>query len=170
MATQSNNAQTNAKMASLAGKYLTYTLGHESYGVAVLKVREIVRMLNITPIPQMPDYVSGVVNLRGKVIPVIDLRIKFGLTEVKGSDQNCIVVVLAQVASGAHVLMGLVVDAVEEVANVVADEIEETPEFGTQIRTDYILGIAKIKGAVKVLLDIDKVIAGEAAELIQRVA
>ncbi|MEI8292679.1 MAG: chemotaxis protein CheW [bacterium] len=147
--------------ASIAGKYLTFTLAEESYGVPVLKVREIITMLHITTVPQMPPYVKGVINLRGKVIPVIDLRSKFGLPTKAITDNNCIIVV--QLAPSGMDLknIGLIVDAVEEVANLNASEIEPAPDFGGSIRVEYLLGMATIKGSVKSLLDIEKVIAIE---------
>jgi purine-binding chemotaxis protein CheW len=148
-----------------AGKYLTVGLANEAYGIAVLKVREIIRMLKITPVPQMPAFVKGVVNLRGRVIPVIDLRVKFGL-EAAFTDRTCIVVVQVRPAAGQVVQMGLIVDCVEEVVTLTAAEIEPTPEFGTQVDTSYLLGLAKIKGQVKTLLDIDKVVAPEAVKQI----
>lgn len=145
----------------LAGKYLTFTLQRESYGIDVLKIREIIRLANITTVPQMPAYVSGVINLRGKIIPVMNLRRRFGLNEAQVSDANCIVVVLVKLPGGRATQMGLVVDGVEEVLNIAATEIEETPDFGSQIATDFILGLAKIKGSVKALLDIDRIILGD---------
>ncbi len=146
---------------SLAGKYLTFRLGHESYGIAVLKIREIIRLTPITTVPQMPAFVKGVINLRGKVVPVVDLRLKFSLAEAESHERTCIVVVQVELASHAKALMGLIVDAVEEVASVTAADIEQTPNFGTSIDTAYILGMAKVKGAVKALLDIDKVVTAE---------
>ncbi len=144
-----------------AGKYLTVGLAHEAYGIAVLKVREIIRMLKITPVPQMPAFVKGVVNLRGRVIPVIDLRVKFGL-EAAFTERTCIVVVQVRPAAGQTVQMGLIVDCVEEVIALTAAEIEPTPEFGADVDTSYLLGLAKVKGQVKTLLDIDKVVAPDA--------
>ena len=146
---------------NLAGKYLTFLLGGESYAIPVLKVREIIRLTNITTVPQMPAYIRGVINLRGKIIPVMDLRLRFGFATVASAEQNCIVVVQVKSPTGEVTAMGLVVDAVEEVAQLAAADIEETPDFGTQVDTDYILGMAKIKGAVKALLDIDRVIGGD---------
>lgn len=148
---------------ALAGKYLTFTLQRESYGIDVLQVREIIRMTDITAVPQMPAYIRGVINLRGKIIPVLDLRMRFGFPDAGHSDQTCIVVVQVKLPDGKAVSMGMVVDGVEEVLNIAESEIEETPDFGAQLDTDYILGMAKIKGAVKALLDIDKVIAADAA-------
>jgi purine-binding chemotaxis protein CheW len=145
----------------LAGKYLTFTLHQESYGVDVLKVREIIRLITITAVPQMPDYVRGVINLRGKIIPVMDLRLKFGFAQVASTEQTCIIVVQVKLPDGKNTQMGLIVDGVEEVTNTAAADIEETPDFGAQICTDYILGMAKIKDAVKTLLDIDGVVGAE---------
>lgn len=149
--------------ASLAGKYLTVVLDNEAYGIAVLKVREIIRMQKITTVPQMPEYVKGVINLRGRVIPVIDLRLKFGL-KAEMAERTCIVVVQVQLATGNVVQMGLIVDSVEEVAQLTANEIEPTPEFGARVDTTYLLGLAKVKGAVKTLLDIDRVVAPDTVE------
>jgi purine-binding chemotaxis protein CheW len=146
-----------------AGKYLTVGLANEAYGFAVLKVREIIRMLKITPVPQMPAFVKGVVNLRGRVIPVIDLRVKFGL-EAAFTERTCIVVAQVKAADGQSIQMGLIVDSVEEVNQLSAQEIEPTPEFGTKIDTTYLLGLAKVKGQIKTLIDIDKVVAPEAVK------
>jgi len=144
--------------ATLAGKYLTIGLGAEAYGIPVLRVREIIRLQKITPVPQMPTYVKGVINLRGRVIPIVDLRVKFGVP-AEFADRTCIVVVQVRLASEQTVPMGLIVDRVEEVANLAAAEIEPTPDFGAKLNTDYILGLAKGKGQVKTLLDLDRVIA-----------
>jgi len=145
----------------LSGKYLTFTLHQESYGIDVLKVREIIRLINITAVPQMPNYVRGVINLRGKIIPVMDLRLKFGFAEAASTEQTCIIVVQVKLPDGKATQMGLVVDGVEEVTNIAEADIEETPDFGGQVATDYIVGMAKIKGMVKTLLDIDGVIGAE---------
>jgi purine-binding chemotaxis protein CheW len=149
--------QTGAGMADLAGKYLTFALGAEEYGVPVLKVREIINVVDITHVPQVPPHVRGVINLRGKVIPVIDLRAKFGLPAQDYTERTCIVVVDV-VLSKAKVMVGAVVDAVSEVLNVGAAEIEAPPEFGDRVSTDDMLGLAKVKGTVKILLDIDRVL------------
>lgn len=149
---------------TLAGKYLTFTLGHESYGIPVLQVREIIRHTTITAVPQMPDYVKGVLNLRGKVIPIVDLRLKFELASAEIAERTCIVVVQVTLATGARVNMGLIVDGVESVANVVTKDIEPTPDFGAQISTDYILGMAKLEDRVVALLDIDKVVSSQTFE------
>jgi purine-binding chemotaxis protein CheW len=155
---------TSADTSKLTGKYLTFTLQSESYGIDVLAVREIIRTVTITAVPQMPTYIKGVINLRGKIIPVTDLRLRLGFLEVKDTEQTCIIVVQVKSPGGKITQMGLVVDGVEEVVNVSAEGIEETPDFGSAISTDYILGIAKIKGSVKALLDINKVLGANLSE------
>jgi purine-binding chemotaxis protein CheW len=162
------NATANHR--ALAGKYLTFVLGRESYGVAVLKIREIIRMQDITLVPQMPEFIKGVINLRGKIIPVVDLRIKFKLSKAETTERTCIVVVQVTLPSRNALAMGLVVDAVEEVINIGTADIEDTPDFGAKLDTEYILGMAKIKGAVKTLLDIDKVVAAETIENLKQVS
>lgn len=154
--------QVNAKAGST--KYLTFLLGGESYGIAVLKIREIIRLQPATAVPQMPPYVKGVINLRGKIIPVIDLRIKFGMAGIEDNEQTCIVVVQVELAKRGSAYMGLVVDGVEEVVSLSAEDIEEAPDFGTRLETDYIQGMAKVKGVVKTLIDIDRVVSAEALE------
>jgi purine-binding chemotaxis protein CheW len=145
----------------LAGKYLTFNLQAESYGIDVLKVREIIRLAAITPVPQMPPYIRGVINLRGKIIPVMDLRMRFEFPGATGTEQTCIIVVQVKLPEGKATQMGLVVDGVEEVLNIAEGDIEETPNFGGQICTDYIIGLAKVKGAVKTLLDIDGIVGAD---------
>ena len=160
------NAETTAasRTAALAGKYLTFALADEEYGLPVLKVREIMKMMDITEVPQVPAHVKGVLNLRGKVIPVIDLRLKFGFAPGEVTARTCIIVVEVALTTGA-VMMGIIVDRVSEVLNLVAEEIEETPEFGERVRTDYMKGVAKVKGTVKILLDLDRVLGAEDAVL-----
>ncbi len=142
------------------GKYLTFTLAGEDYGIGILKIREIIGMLPITPVPQTPEFVKGVINLRGRVIPVLDLRLRFAMQEGEYDDRTCIIVVEIQGDAG-QVVMGIVVDTVSEVLNIKAGDIEEAPTFGTQMDTDYILGMAKIEGSVKILLDIDSVLTAQ---------
>jgi len=153
--------------AKLAGKYLTTVLDHEAYGIAVLKVREIIRMQKITPVPQLPAFVKGVINLRGRVIPIVDLRVKFGLP-AEFAERTCIVVVQVRLATEQTVQMGLIVDSVEEVVTLTEAEIEPTPDFGTDVDTSYLLGMAKVKGQVKTLLDIDTVVSADALQALVR--
>jgi len=144
-----------------AGKYLTFTLHDESYGIDVLKVREIIRLTTITAVPQVPAHIRGVINLRGKIIPVMDLRVRFEFATATSTEQTCIIVVQVKLPDGKATAMGLVVDGVEEVLNLADSDIEETPNFGGQICTDYIIGIAKVKGQVKALLDIDGIVGSD---------
>jgi len=125
-------------------------------------VREIIKVMDITHVPQVPEHVLGVINLRGKVIPVIDLRRKFGLARQEHTEQTCIIVADVNL-DAAKVMMGMVVDSVSEVVNVATAEIDETPEFGAQTHTDYLLGLAKVKGTVKILLDLDRVLGSDGA-------
>ena len=143
-----------------AGKYLLFQLGSEEFGIQVLKVREIMGVQDITAVPHTPAYIKGVINLRGKVIPVMDLRLKFNLPAVEYTQRTCIVVVQVQGEAGP-LLIGVVVDGVAEVLNLVASDIEDTPDFGQGASNSYLLGMAKIKGKVKILLDINRVLNSE---------
>ena len=151
-----NGAQT---ARAVGGKYLTFLLDREDYGVEILKVREIIGLMDITKVPQTPDFVEGVINLRGKVIPVIDLRTKFGLARAEYNDQTCIIVV------DVGTMMGIIVDTVNEVHDIPTASIEPAPRFGSAVDTSYILGKGKVKDDVKILLDIDRVLTNE--ELVQ---
>jgi len=142
------------------GKYLVFQLAREEFGVQVLKVREIMGLQEITSVPQTPGFVKGVINLRGKVIPVVDLRRKFGLEDVEYTQRTCIIVVQVNQSAGP-MLMGAVVDGVSEVLNIQESEIEDTPDFGAEMTLPYIMGMAKIKGKVKILLDIDRVLTSQ---------
>jgi len=147
-------------MADKEGKYLTFTLAEEEYGIGILKIKEIIGMLPITSVPQTPDFVKGVINLRGKVIPVMDLRLRFGMMSIDYTERTCIIVVEIAGQTGT-ILVGIVVDAVSEVLNIKGDDIEKTPTFGTKLNTEYILGMAKMEGGVKILLDIDQVLSSD---------
>ena len=151
------------------GKYLTFTLAEEEYGIGILKIKEIIGMLPITSVPQTPEFVKGVINLRGKVIPVMDLRLRFGMPSIDYSDRTCIIVVEIGGQAGT-ILVGIVVDAVSEVLNIKGDDIEKTPTFGTELNTDYILGMAKMEGGVKILLDIDQVLSSDELSLLSEAA
>jgi len=139
------------------GKYLTFTLEKEEYGISIFKVKEIIGMMPVTSVPGTPDFIKGVINLRGKVISVIDLRLKFSMGSIPYSDRTCIIVVEIDAESGT-VPIGIIVDAVSEVVAIREEETEDTPAFGTSLDTDYILGMAKIRNSVKILLDIDRVL------------
>jgi len=141
-----------------AGKYLTFHLAREEFGVHVLKVREIMGLQEITAVPQTPPAIKGVINLRGKVVPVVDLRLKFGLEPAEYTQRTCIIVTQVEGEAGP-VLMGIVVDGVSDVLTIAAAEIEDTPDFGEHVAGRYLLGMAKVKGKVKILLDIDRVLS-----------
>ncbi len=141
-----------------AGKYITFRLGGEEFAIEVLRVREIVGVQEITAVPNTPHGVKGVINLRGKVIPVVDLRLKFGLPELEYSQRTCIIVVQIEGEAGS-LLVGVIVDSVTEVLTLQAGDIEDTPDFGNGVPTPYLLGMAKIKGKVKILLDINAVLS-----------
>jgi len=151
------------------GKYLTFSLAGEEYGIGILKVKEIIGMMNITPVPQTPEFVKGVINLRGKVIPVVDLRLRFALEAAAYTERTCIIVVEVAGANGS-VMMGIVVDAVSEVLNIRGADIENTPAFGVRLNTDFILGMAKAAGGIKILLDIDRVLSSEDLVAVRRAA
>jgi purine-binding chemotaxis protein CheW len=142
----------------LAGKYLVVLVGGESYGIAVLSVREIIRMQKITPVPHMPESIKGVINLRGRVIPIIDLRMRFGM-KTEFTERTCIVVVQVATEAKSSLTMGLIVDCVEEVVKFSDSEIEATPDFGTTVDSAFIRGMTHTNNQVKMLLDIDRVVA-----------
>jgi purine-binding chemotaxis protein CheW len=150
------------------GKYLTFTLAGEEYGIGILKVKEIIGMIAITTIPQTPSHVKGVINLRGKVIPVIDLRLKFGLPSMEYTERTCIIVIEVSQEVG-YILIGILVDSVSEVLNIKGTDIEDTPNFGARLNTDFILGMAKSGGSIKILLDIDKVMNADEVAVLEKV-
>ncbi len=146
------------------GKYLTFALGKEDYGLEILKVREIIGMMNITAVPQVPAYVKGVINLRGKVIPVIELRLKFGMKEIETTVETCVIVVNLN-----ETLIGIIIDKVKEVLDIKQENIEPAPNFGANVHTDFILGIGKANDSVKILLNIERVLS-EDSILIDKMA
>ena len=147
------------KDVSREGKYLTFTLSGEEYGIGILKVKEIIGVMAITTVPQTPQYMKGVINLRGKVIPIIDLRTKFGMGAIDYTEKTCIIVVEIS-SSGQKNMIGILVDSVSEVLNIKSSDIEDTPNFGSHVNSNYILGMAKMQGGIKILLDIDRVLSG----------
>lgn len=142
------------------GKYLTFKLGNEEYGLEIIRVTEIIGLMEITPVPRTPDYIRGVINLRGKVIPIVNLRRKFAMEDAEDTEITCIIVVDVQI-NGDIVQMGIVVDSVSEVLDIREDEIEDTPSFGSEFDANFILGIAMKNNAVKILLDIDMVLSSQ---------
>lgn len=155
MQTVQAQKESGARATARGGKYLTFSLASEEYGLEILKVREIIGIMDITAIPQMPPYVKGVINLRGKVIPVIDLRLKFGLEPAEYTEQTCIVVV--DVGS----LVGIIVDTVQEVLDIDQSQIDPPPPLGASVDTSFVMGMGKVKDDVKILLDIDRVLNSE---------
>ena len=141
------------RMDSRAGKYLTFYLDHEEYGVEILKVQEIIGRMPITPVPLTSQYIRGVINLRGKIHPIMDLKVKFGMDQTQITDETCIIVIRT-----TGIMMGVLVDRVSEVVSIDAGDIEDTPSFGADVNTEYLLGIGKAGGRVRLLLDIEKII------------
>lgn len=159
----------NSQLAALAGKYLTFELGSEFYGVEILKVQEIIQMMEVTHLPRTPAFVRGVINLRGRIIPVLDLRSKFELPEKEDTERTCIIVV--QVShQDRNLTMGIVVDEVSEVKDITADQIEKAPDFGTRLDTAFILGMGKVEGRVVIMLNIERALTEEDLELMAQAA
>ncbi len=156
---ETNQAITTAtaNLSDLAGKYLTFTLDNEDYGLEILKVREIIGIMDIAKVPQTPNYVKGVINLRGQVIPVIDLRLKFDMEQAPVTDQTCIIV-LEIANQNQSFQTGIIVDKVSEVLDISEHQLEPAPNFGQSVDTDFILAMAKADDSVKILLDIDKIL------------
>jgi purine-binding chemotaxis protein CheW len=152
-----NTANANTKGSDEDNKFLTFKLANEEYGVEILKVREIIGVMDITAVPQMPVYMKGVINLRGKVIPVIDLRLKFGFQELEHTEQTCIIVVDV----GREI--GIIVDTVSEVLDIPQGSIEPPPQIGDSLDISFILGMGKVGEAVKILLDIDRVLTADSS-------
>ena len=151
--------QINKSLMEKDGKYLTFALGPEEYGLEILKVRELIGYMEITAVPQTPAYVKGVINLRGQVIPVIDLRAKFVMDTMERTEETCVIVV--EISQGGHNFnTGFIVDHVSEVVDIAGEDIEEAPQFGSDVNTDFILGMGKIGDSVKILLDINMVLSG----------
>jgi len=156
-------------IADREGKYLTFTLADEEYGISIMKIQEIIGLMKITTIPRTPEFVKGVINLRGKVIPVVDLRLRSGMEAVDYTDRTCIIVVEIEGQAGT-VLTGIAVDSVSEVLNIKGEDIEDTPTFGIKLNTEDILGVAKVEGRVKILLDIDRVLSADEVMLLDKSA
>lgn len=157
---------TGGTIVKKEGKYLTFSLAKEEYGIGILQVKEIIGMMPITSVPRTPDFVKGVINLRGKVIPVIDLRLRFAISETEYTERTCIIVVEITTSYGEMVI-GIVVDSVSEVLNIKEESIEDAPSFGTSLDSEYILGMAKLESGVKILLDIDKVLTSDEISLLE---
>ncbi len=147
------------------GKFLTFVLSNEEYGIEILKVREIIGIMEITPVPQTPDYMKGVINLRGSVIPIVDLRLKFAMPEVERTKETCIIV-----AEVGATQVGVIVDSVSEVTDIKGEDIEEAPNFGQEIDTNFIMGLGKTKKKIVILLDIEKVLTTDELKMVEQIA
>ncbi|MBT3877746.1 MAG: chemotaxis protein CheW [Candidatus Scalindua sp.] len=147
----------------IEGKFLTFALSNEEYGIEILRVREIIGLMDITTVPQTPDYMKGVINLRGKVIPVIDLRLKFSMQEEIHTQETCVIVVEVNNTS-----IGIIVDSVSEVLDIKSGDIEETPSFGQGIDTNFIMGLGKVKEQIIILLDIESVLSSDELEMVEQ--
>jgi purine-binding chemotaxis protein CheW len=153
------------KAKSADGKFLTFFLAGQEYGIEILSVHEIIGMMPITSVPGTPDHICGIINLRGKIIPIVDLRRKFGMESKAQTSETCIIVVHVQ-----GVEVGTVVDRVSEVLSIASEDIEPPPSFGRDVNTDYILGIGKSQSKVKILLNIDRVISADQIVQLQKIA
>ena len=151
--------------SDIEGKFLTFVLGEEIYGIEILKASKIIGLMDITTVPQTPDYMKGVINLRGKVIPVIDLRKKFSMQEGVHTQETCVIVVEVNGSS-----IGLIVDSVSEVSDITGEEIENAPSYGQGIDTSFIMGLGKVKNKIIILLDIDAVLSTEELEMVEELA
>jgi purine-binding chemotaxis protein CheW len=174
MAISSTTSHSDDGARGNANKYLTFCLGDEQYGIEILRVREIIGLIAITPLPRTPDFVRGVMNLRGRIIPVVDLRRRFRLPDAETTKETCIIVVDAHRADGEQALTGVIVDSVREVQDIPSDAISPAPEFGLTVPLDYIQGVGKSKDKVVVLLDVGEVLDARSAvppeALLQRAA
>ncbi len=138
------------------GQYVTFLLGEEEYGLEILAVQEIIGFTHITHVPHLPEFIKGVINLRGTVVPVVDLRLKFGIGQADYNNHTCVVVVKME-----ERVMGMVVDVVSEVVNFPEGSVEAAPPFGTNVRADFIKGMGKIGDRLVIILDIDKVLSND---------
>lgn len=153
------------EISAIDGRFLTFVLGSEIYGIEILNASEIIGLIDITTVPQPLDYMKGVINLRGKIIPVIDLRMKFSMQEEKHTQETCVIVVEVNSTS-----IGIIVDSVSEVLYIGRGEIEDAPNFGQGIDTSFIMGLGKVKERIIILLDIDKVLSAEELEMVEEIA
>lgn len=149
--------------AIAGGKFLSFFLGKEEYAIEILKVQEIIGLMPITPVPRMPDYIKGVLNLRGKIVPVMNLRSRFGLKEIEFTEETCIIVVQEN-----QYLMGIIVDKVSEVADIEGSQIEEVPSLGAGKKSEYLSGIGKVKEQVKMVVDVEKVLFDVPDEVLEK--
>ena len=167
--TEKQTASVNTEaVKAKAGKYLTFKLGEEVFGLEILKVQEIIGMMKVTEVPRTPEFIRGVLNLRGKIIPVIDLRLKFGMKPHEDTAKTCIIVVQV-IRESKQFTMGILVDEVSEVLNILQEQIDEPPSFGASVNVEFILGIGKVAQKVVMLLDIEKVLTAGDMDIIGKV-
>ena len=163
--TQEDVATREAEVRIDTDKFLSFHLGEEEYALEILTVREIIGLMEITPLPQTPAYVKGVINLRGKIIPVIELRTRFGMDPVAYTDQTCVIVVeVGRASSEQHFEIGIIVDSVREVLDIAASQVDAPPRFGCSVPLEYITAIGKVRDKVVVLLNIDEIVTSAEAE------
>ncbi|MBF0299146.1 MAG: purine-binding chemotaxis protein CheW [Oligoflexia bacterium] len=163
-----SNKPGGSHIRAQAGKYLTFRLAEEEYGLEILKVQEIIGLMAVTRVPKMPKYVRGIINLRGKLIPVIDMREKFLLPDVEDTEKTCVIVVQTQTKE-EKLIMGIIVDTVSEVLNIGQNELEPPPSIGSKLDTEYMLGIGKVHNRVVILLDIDNVLCETELHLVSNI-
>jgi purine-binding chemotaxis protein CheW len=159
------NVSGSAARLATAQRYLTFRLGDATYGIGILKVQEIIGLMHITQVPRVPDYVRGVINLRGRVIPVVDLRGRFRMSLTADTDRTCIVITQVDGAKGS-VTMGVIVEDVAEVVDIPAELVEEVPDFGPGVTTEFLVGMGRLDEKVVLLLDIDSVLSTEDTALV----
>jgi len=165
----SPQGEAGIRSAERSGKYLTFRLAHEEYGLQILKVQEIIGMMDVTRVPRMPEFMRGVINLRGKIIPVVDLRLKFGMEAKEVTDKTCIIVV--QLAGATlEMTTGVLVDEVSEVMDIEAEQIEPPSTFGASVNTEFILGMGKVGKQVLMMLDIDRVLSTDDVAALEQAA
>ncbi len=145
-------------------QYLAFTLAGGDYAISILKVKEILQYEGTTKVPSTPRSIRGVINLRGGIVPVVDLAVKFGLPEAAVTSRTCVLVV-ETLFDGAAAVMGLLADAVSEVVDLGADDVEPMPSFGTHVKVDYLLGVGKVGKRFVLLLDIDRVLSADEQEM-----
>ena len=168
VADMTGSTTSSASLADRAGQYLTFCLAKEIYGIEILKVQEIIGLMPVTKVPRTPHFVRGVINLRGKVIPVIELRTKFEMESLDDTNMTCIIVVQVAASATQNVTMGIIVDEVAEVLAITGEQIEPSPSFGAGVKTEFILGIAKVGAKVVILLDVDRVLSWGELEAVDR--
>jgi purine-binding chemotaxis protein CheW len=170
LATVPRNALAVQAAVQQPGQYLTFTLGAEMFAIGILHIKEIIEYGALTAVPMMPGFIRGVINLRGAVVPVVDLSSRFGGAASEITRRSCIVIVELQLADGETRVLGVVVDTVSAVLDIAAGDIEPAPAFGTRIRTDFIAGMAKVGGKFVILLDTDCVLSMDEMTALSSVA